>query len=170
MKGEQAGEEQERVAKLGPDGAHEATSQMEGIRLVRRASRRTHSVPLPPVSKIRRESHGDLGGQPTPGTFCELSGNYCGITVGDLNKPPHPSYPLPHFFYCGTSRERAGQLGNKDPILGICSLQPYPLHSQLLNVCPKETLPAHCAATRAGAAPWHPVGKGESVTHPLKLK
>lgn len=109
------------------------------------------------------------GSQP-PGTFCELSGNYCGITVGDLNKPPHPSCPPPHFFYCGTSREQAGQLGNKDPILGICSLQPYPLHSQPLNVCPKETLPAHCAATRAGAAPWHPVGKGESVTHHLKLK
>lgn len=71
---------------------------MEGIKLVRHASRRIHSVPLPPVSKIRRESQGDLGGQPTPGTFCELSGNYCGITVGDLNKSPHPSYPPPPFF------------------------------------------------------------------------
>lgn len=78
--------------------------------------------------------------------------------------PPHPP---PRFFYCGTSREGAGQLGNKDPILGLCPLQPYPLHSQSLGLCPKETLPAACAttlpATTAGAAaPSHPAGEGQS--------
>lgn len=55
--------------------------------------------PTLPLSKIRRESQGDLGGQPTSwGSFVNYQVNYSRITVGDLNMPLSPP-PHPPFFF-----------------------------------------------------------------------
>lgn len=64
MKAEQAGKGQERVGKLGPDGLMSPPPRWKGSGLSDMLPS-GYSVPLPPLSKIRRESHGDLGGQPT---------------------------------------------------------------------------------------------------------
>lgn len=79
---------------LEPDGAHDASSQMEWIRLVRHASLRIHSVPLPPPPKSGENHKVTWEGSQPPGIFCELSGNYSRITIGDLNMPLPPPPPF----------------------------------------------------------------------------
>lgn len=81
--------------------------------------------------------------------------------------PLPPPHPPSLFSYCETTREQAGQLGNRDPCSRNLSIATYPLHSQSLNPCPD----GNCATTTAKATPWCPGGEGRTrVTHHLKLK
>lgn len=88
---------------LEPDGAQDAASQMEQLARQTCFPQETQCPPPSPSPQSGENHKVTWEGSQPPGIFCQLSGNYSGITIGDPNMPLPPTPPF--FSYCVTSRE-----------------------------------------------------------------